>query len=277
MQQFAWIFSIIIGALILFFAFFFITQYTTKIGSPKKQITLAKSINLLLEPFSAIGSLAEMRGEIIEFPKDIYVEFGCDKDYNEIKAKEIKHKYFDLTEKVYDKFIFAKKITTKSKTKFFAFSLPIKIPFYASTAIVIVVNDTCVGSLNEEYKENLEEIYNSLKDNVDVKINFTCYSENPYSDLDGFAVAYLFSDAQNFNCNLERILNRAINIAEIYKKKAELLQAKGCDMGNIIYALDVYINKTKKFIQNKNKNELLLAIQQLNEANDNLDFNCKLF
>ncbi|MEM1577788.1 MAG: hypothetical protein QXM27_02145 [Candidatus Pacearchaeota archaeon] len=276
MQQFAWIFSIIVGALILFFAFFFVSQYSKQIAIPTKQITLEKSLDLLLEPFSAIGSLAEMRAEIIELPKDIYVEINCNEDYNEIKAREISHKNFDITQKVYEKYIFTKKINTKSKTKFFAFSLPIEIPFYVATATVIVTNDTCVSSLPYQYRENLKEIYDLVKDKVDTKIEFDCSTiNNPYIDFDGIAVAYLFSDLNNFDCNLDRILRRAINIAEIYKEKAMLMQAKGCNMKNVIYALDNYINAIKNF--KLNKQNFLSSINELNNANSELSPECSLF
>jgi len=285
MQQFAWIFSIIVGAVVLFLAFFFVTQYSKQVERPTKQITIASGINILLEPFSAIGSLAEIRAEPIELPAGIYVEFNCNavKDYSEIKAREKGHRRFDLTEKVYDKYIFAKTIETKARSKFFAFSLPIKIPFYVATATVIVADDYCLASLpNNDYKESLQEVYDSIEDKVDIELDFSC-SENLLEGkqyIDGLILAAVFSEDDVYNCNLERILSRAIRIAGIYKEKAMLMQQKGCSVGNVISALDNYINAAKNFKANMNEqnlNSFYSAIEQLKNANGNLKKECRLF
>lgn len=294
MQQFAWIFSIVVGAIVLFLAFFFVTQYGKQVEKPTKQAVLSAGIDILLEPFSAIGSLAEVRAEPIEIPKDMHIEFDCndDNDYSEIKARGKKHKTFELTRKSYDKYIFANTIETKSKSKFLAFSLPIKIPFYVATATVIVNKDYCIKNLPQKYKESLNEIYEPIKDSIKTKLEFENCEPNQeiyginkgrvYGKyfINQLVVAAVFSENDLYNCNLNRILKRAIRIAKIYKSKAEKMSAKGCNMDGSIEALNTYIDKAEIFLNNKNQNTLndfYQSVQDLTNINNGLYGECKLF
>ncbi len=290
-QQFAWVFSVIVGAIILFLTFFFISQYAKQVEKPTRQITIASGLNILLEPFSSISSLARMRAEILELPKDYYVEIDCKEGYNLIKAKKIDEKYFEINEKVYDKYIFSKPINTKKNRKFLVYSLPIEIPFHVGNAIVIVTNDTCLANLpykKDEMEETLEELKEELKDLP--KINFSgCsdknnYNGNEYGNLNGkfwirnLVSAAVFSNNSLYDCNLNRILDRALKITEILEGKARIASSYGCDYSGIVYSLENYKNKTKEFMKNKNKlEEFYKAMKQLDDANRNLPLECRLF
>jgi len=289
-QQFAWIFSVIVGALILFFTFFFLSQYAKQVEKPSRQITIASGINILVEPFSAISNLAEIRAEILELPKNYVVEIGCEKNYNTIKAKNIKEKYFEISEKVYDKYIFSKTINTSKNNKFLVYSMPIEIPFHVGNAIVIVTEDACLKDL--PYKKNeLKEVIEELEIEKIPKINFTgCDDKNKYNKGEGdygnlggkiwirnLVSAAVFSDKELYNCNLDRILDRAIKIADILKGKAEIASVYGCDYGNIVGILEEYKNKAEKLKGNQDLAEFYNIIKQLEDANRNLPIECRLF
>ncbi|MEM4318486.1 MAG: hypothetical protein QW244_01485 [Candidatus Pacearchaeota archaeon] len=299
LPAFAWIFSIIIGAVILFFAFFFVTQYGKQVAEPTRAAGIESGIAILLEPFAAVGSLVEAQGSILEFPAGSYIEFGCniDNDYSEIKARNIKEKTFSLTKKVYDKYLFSQPITTRNKAKLFAFSMPIKEPFYIATPIVIVNGKYCFSSLPLQYKNTLEKISEKINE-TDSAFNFTsCPSGYIQVNIDwcDSACNYgyigkkywfgdlifpaIFSDELTYNCNLDRMLEREKVLISIYKKKVENLGNKGCPTAGMSSALDNFKTQVDNFQKNKNINNLASlynSIKQIENLNAGLPSDCKI-
>jgi hypothetical protein len=311
LSSFAWIFSIIVGAVFFFLAFFFVTQYGKKTAEPQREAIVESGISVLVEPFSAIGSLVEAQGSVLEFPPETYVEFGCnvDGDYSEIKARSTKERTFSLIKKAYDKYIFSSAITTKGKENYFAFSMPLKDPFYIATPVIIVTNNYCFSLPSYEMEEELKAISE--------KINLTKYRFNFTGCPPGYLkvcgdtstsgcnisinslpacggkcgyvggkfwwgdLVYpaIFADSEVYNCNLKRILGRMETLADIYKAKANNLQ--GCSVGQIVSSLDSLkntINKVKNSPQNtQNWIDFYNQIAALEAANEALPKECKVF
>jgi hypothetical protein len=292
-QQFAWIFSVIVGAIILFLTFFFLSQYAKQVEKPTRQITIASGLNLLLEPFSAISNIAEVRAEILEIPKDYYIEIGCERNYNTIKARKIEEKYFEISEKVLDKYIFSKPFNSKKNKKFIVYSVPIEIPFHVGNAIIIVTNETCLADLpykKSDLENTLAELEEIVKEEKIPKINFSCRDENRYNAKNGYGnmagkywirsmvSAAVFSDKDLYDCNLNRILDRAIRIAELLEKKAQIASQYGCNYGNIMRILEEYKENAENFKKNRdNLGSFYTSIKKLEDANRNLNIECKLF
>jgi len=310
LSSFAWIFSIIVGAVFFFLAFFFVTQYGKKTAEPQREAIVESGISVLVEPFSAIGSLVEAQGSVLEFPPETYVEFGCnvDGDYSEIKARSTKERTFSLIKKAYDKYIFSSAITTKGKENYFAFSMPLKDPFYIATPVIIVTNNYCF-SLPYEMEEELKAISE--------KINLTKYRFN-FSDggrcPEGYvsvcadtSVCYIkinslpgcggkcgfvgnkfwwgdlvypaiFADETVYQCNLKRILERMKTLADIYLNKTAMLE--GCNTGDISAKLEELKSAIDNFKNHMNGNTLVLLynkITALEAANEALPKECKVF
>jgi hypothetical protein len=308
LSSFAWIFSIIVGAVFFFLAFFFVTQYGKKTAEPQREAIVESGISVLVEPFSAIGSLVEAQGSVLEFPPETYVEFGCnvDGDYSEIKARSTKERTFSLIKKAYDKYIFSSPIATKGKENYFAFSMPLKEPFYIATPVIIVTNNYCFVGLPYEMQEELKAI--SEKINLTkYRFNFTQTSgECPTGYITvcergcNFQIQFLcggkcgfvgnkfwwgdlvypaiFADSEVYNCNLKRILGRMETLADIYKAKANNLQ--GCSVGQIVSSLDSLkntISKIKNLQNTQNWIEFYNQITALEAANEALPKECKVF
>jgi len=312
LPAFAWLFSIIIGAAILFLAFFFVTQYGKQVAQPQEQVGLGSGINMLLEPFTAVGSLVEAKGSILEFTSNVYIEFGCNSvnDYSEIKAKKATHKTFDLTKNAYDKYIFSNIITTQEKESLLAFSVPIKEPFYIATPTIITKGNYCFVGLPFQYKNILESIDDNINETkynfnytssqgscpagytkvcfslsgCDININCLDASCNYGSINDKFwfnelVFAGIFSKSETYNCNLDRILERAKKVAFIYKQKSLNLQNKGCAMGGMVSALDAFTAAIDNFKANKNANNLASlysSISQIQNINSGLNGDCRI-
>jgi hypothetical protein len=311
LSSFAWIFSIIVGAVFFFLAFFFITQYGKKTAEPQREAIVESGISVLVEPFSAIGSLVEAQGSVLEFPPETYVEFGCnvDGDYSEIKARSTKERTFSLIKKAYDKYIFSSAIATKGKENYFAFSMPLKDPFYIATPVIIVTNNYCFVSLpSYEMEEELKAI--SEKINLTkYRFNFTdcppgylkVCGDTSTSGCDisisslpacGGKCGYvggkfwwgdlvypaIFADSDVYNCNLERILERMKTLADIYLNKTAMLE--GCNTGDISEKLKELKNAIGNFKGSKDGNNLVSLynkIAALEAANEALPKECKVF
>ena len=72
--EFSWIFAVIVGAVFLFLAFYFIGSKLML----ERQIETTKTshnINILITPFSSIGAIAEASSKMIEMPKEAEIEF----------------------------------------------------------------------------------------------------------------------------------------------------------------------------------------------------------
>ncbi len=160
------------------------------------------------------------------------------------------------------------------------------MPFYVATATVIVNKDYCLQGALGNYDESLKDVYNDIKNNVDVKLNFDCINQTLIDELnkkiyhDELVLAAVFSNKEIYECNLKRIIDRAIKIAEIYKNKAIIMQQKGCSNGAIINALDEYINTANQLKSNFNKQNFDSFINKANELkniNENLDIDCLIF
>jgi hypothetical protein len=307
LSSFAWIFSIIVGAVFFFLAFFFVTQYGKKTAEPQREAIVESGISVLVEPFSAIGSLVEAQGSVLEFPPETYVEFGCnvDGDYSEIKARSTKERTFSLIKKAYDKYIFSSPIATKGKENYFAFSMPLKEPFYIATPVIIVTNNYCFVNLPYEMEEELKAI--SEKINLTkYRFNFSdggrcpegyvsvcadtsvCYSLPACGGKCGYVggkfwwgdLIYpaIFADETVYQCNLERILERMKTLADIYLNKTAMLE--GCNTGDVSTRLKDLKNAIETFEKYKNGNTLVSLYNQiaaLEAANEALPKECKVF
>jgi hypothetical protein len=308
LSSFAWIFSIIVGAVFFFLAFFFVTQYGKKTAEPQREAIVESGISVLVEPFSAIGSLVEAQGSVLEFPPETYVEFGCnvDGDYSEIKARSTKERTFSLIKKAYDKYIFSSAITTKGKENYFAFSMPLKEPFYIATPVIIVTNNYCFVGLPYEMEEELKAISEKInltkyrfnftqtsgecptgyitvcEKGCNVQIQFLCggkcgFVGNKFwwGDL---VYPAIFADETVYQCNLERILERMKTLADIYLNKTTMLE--GCNPDDISTRLKDLKNAVETFKKYKNGNTLVSLYNQitaLEAANEALPKECKVF
>lgn len=301
---FAWIFSIIVGAVFLFLAFFFVTQYGKKVAEPERGAIVESGISILTEPFLAVGSLVEAKSSILEFPANTHVEFDCniDKDSSVIKAKGVKEKTFSLVKNVHEKYIFSDTIITKSKENFFAFTMPMKQPFYIVTPIVIVTQNYCLVDFPYQYQTELERISGDIN-KAKYRFNFTeaaCpsgYTSITLQNLGCMAgceygivgskywfgnLIYpaVFTSEEVYNCNLDRILERMKILATLHMEKVKLLSNSGCSAGDLLNKLNSLVSAINDFKQDKNGNtlgRLYSTIKAVENANQALDINCRPF
>ncbi|MCX6741850.1 MAG: hypothetical protein NTX24_01580 [Candidatus Pacearchaeota archaeon] len=105
--EFSWIFALIVGALILFFAFYFIGSKLLE-GNLTKSLMTEHSLDILFNPFSYFGSLGATSAKTMDLSTVEKINFSC-------KTEEV-FGYDSITvwtkeatqpRKVYDKYLFS--------------------------------------------------------------------------------------------------------------------------------------------------------------------------
>jgi len=185
-MQFAWIFSVIVGALFLFLAFYFVG--TTLLRQNYEQSTIqAQSIDILMNPFSYLGSIGATTYKPLELSKKSEINLECsslssssgDLGYNKITIKGEKEKEFGIPRTVYDKYIFSQEIIAGKK--FNALSKPFKMPWRVADIIIIWPYDEKYCFINAPQAQDIkDELSNESSTSLNVtNIFFKSYSKCP--------------------------------------------------------------------------------------------------
>ena len=287
--SFGWLFAIIVGAVILFLAIFLSTKL---IGT--EQITLdaqtGKEIGILLNPLET--SFESTKTTSFTVPVDTRICNKCETKGNfGVQKIQISQKSFnkwtetDIDVSFYNKYIFSENIT-EGKT-FYVFSKPFKFPF--KVADLIYITPSTKKYCFVRAPSNIEEeILNSNQKNlfveecpegsVNVCFNVGNCEINVYSNyvekngdtfsFEGDALMYaaIFSDKKVYDCQIERLLQRAGQLALIYKDKSLFISQRGCntDLNTDLLSLNNAVKKSDTFAHISSIAEL---IGQKNEAN----------
>jgi hypothetical protein len=301
--EFGWIFALIVGAIILFLAFYFIG---TKLMEQKTATGLIteNTLDILLNPFSYFGGLGASATKEISLQKKEIINISCEYDggfgYDTIKESSVVK-----PKPVYDKYIFSENLEGKN---FQVISKPLTMPWRIADLIYVVPK-------NKEYCfVNLQEIEDEFgsqgSQNTGMNIsNFKfvsskgecstgsiivcsgsgCDSNNINIVSDGYVLkqgqkfyfsgkalmyAAIFSSYENYNCNLKRLAKRAQFEAEIYRNKVFSLNLRDC---NVMFSLDQINPATEQILQN-NFQGGLIAWKDAADIIDNQNGGvCKLY
>lgn len=83
-MEFNWIFVVIVGAFILFLAFFFIGRLTST-QKFAEETELVKNFDILLNPFTSIGGIGKITlAKTIEMPQTVQINQTCDLKENRL-------------------------------------------------------------------------------------------------------------------------------------------------------------------------------------------------
>lgn len=254
-QQYAWIFSIIIGAIIIFLALFSAGRYT-EISTIKEQSSLVREFDLLLNPFASIGSIATMTlSKSIKMPEDVQMMFICNADlnFNEVNLRtKSRGDWDDWLEKgfrVRDKYIFSEDLEGR---EFWLFAKPFEMPWRVDDLIYITDKSYCFedapDSIQREVQALKTEVISLKEDgcipgsievcfgsrNCEINVNYQLETVKKdgktllFSD-DALMYAAIFSDSELYNCNFNRLIKRIRTQVDINLEKAKILEGKGCN------------------------------------------------
>lgn len=300
--EFVWIFAVIIGAIILFLAFYFISSQIIL----KEKIEATEhvhSLDILLNPFAYLGAMGAVTAKPIELQKITNLEFNCS---SEELGKNTITLDSGLPRSVYDKYIFAenfraKKIQTISK----AFSMPWRVAdlifVFPSTKEYCFVNTPL--RLEQELKSlNITNI--KLKNNeVNCNKNATkvCFNFNGNCEITvtvrqdkgyvqkqnerlyfvgkdyALMLGAIFSNKELYDCNVKRLASRLEMQIEVYKEKQRAMLQRRCDPRinlGILEELKEAASHLESSVSEKNLNNLYEKAQKIENLNSR---ECPLF
>lgn len=263
--NFVWIFAIFAGGAILVLSIYGASQ-AGETATQQSSSQTAKSISILIDPLQA-GYTEGTYGSIT-FSEETRIYNQCSTaefGYNalSVSTQDNNGDWADSGEetKVTNKYIFSSD-TNDAKT-FYVLSKPFYFPYKVSDLTFMIYEDYCFVSAPDEISTeltalNIEKVkVSETLENCSASSTTVCFKskledcdiyvtgadESEDSDYfsgtvakDGYSVRYvgnlmyaaIFSDESNYLCNVERLLYRAISIAEVLSSKADLMSNRGC-------------------------------------------------
>lgn len=288
--EFGWIFAIIVGALILFFAFYFIGSKMNETSVTKNLMT-EHSLDILFNPFSYFGSLGATSAKSVTLSTVEKINFSCESEerfgYDSILVWT---KQVQAPRRVYDKYLFSDKFLEGKN--FQIISKSFNMPWRVADLVYFFPKDMkyCFLGLSDIEKEfgdngtamNISNFYfpetgqrtDCPQDGTVVTIcgNNNCdvgvfpdrvskkdergQRINLYYADDSQKYAAIFSDPEIYYCNLQRITQRLQYQIAVYSDKMRSLNANQCSISVNLDALNAsaqeIINKLETARQNHN-------------------------
>ncbi len=257
--SFAWLFAIIVGAVILFLAVF----ATTKIVKTERtaiDAKTAKEIGVLLNPLETGFETGKSNSLSLPAETRIYNKCSSSGAFGRQIIKVSQKSFNEWTDTdvnvgFSNKYIFSGEYA--EGRKFHLFSKPFKFPFKVADLIYLTSSEEkyCFFNAPEKIKDEISALgqKNLILENCsgseeaamvcfgfankkkcDVNVNYNSkYVEKGkkkmYFEEDSLMYAAIFADPLIYECQLKRLMKRAGNLALIYKDKAEFVSRTGCN------------------------------------------------
>lgn len=254
--SFAWIFAIIVGAVVLFLAIYAASSFinTSRFETDTK---IGAQLGIILNPVET--NLEESKYVTINFPDETRVFNNCRNDGNfgrqgistavrsdfgkEFGKPGVEINYFN-------KYVFSDKVEEGKKLHVFVKSFD--MPYKVADLIIISSENYCFVSPPDEI---YDEIADLNMDNVEIVfsvedcrigIKSVCFisgecdinvnHEMKFVVKDGRSVYYeddlvfgaIFADTEIYECQVQRLMKRSGELAHVYAAKTEFLSSNGC-------------------------------------------------
>ncbi len=307
--EFGWIFALIVGALILLFAFYFIG---TKMNESKvgQGLVAENTLDILLNPFSSFGGLGATSSKEITLQKKERINFSCNSDFGfgyDAILSATNPGVRMVPKKVYDKYLFSEDSIYSKNLQ--VISKPFSMPWRVVDLIYLFSRDKgyCFVGMSQsrvadefgsgttgmnissfKFKDSKADCEESITVcygyGCDIVIDFE-YSrvikgtkEFPFID-DSTMYAAIFSSYDIYSCNMKRVAQRIRYETEVYRNKAQALGAKGCSS---IFSLEALDQSAGQVILSRTSSELTYSLNNLRVAADalnsqNMNADCSLY
>jgi hypothetical protein len=186
--EFGWIFALIVGALILFFAFYFIGSKLLE-GNLTKSLMTEHSLDILFNPFSYFGSLGATSAKTMDLSTVEKINFSCKTEevfgYDSITVwtKEVTQ-----PRKVYDKYIFSNKFI-ESKN-FQIISKSFNMPWRVADMVYFFPRNIKYCFIGPNFDDTKKEFGSDESDEHDTGMNISnfYFGDSFYCSQDGNVV-----------------------------------------------------------------------------------------
>jgi|SRR3989344_316149 len=294
--SFGWLFAIIVGAVILFLAILLATK-VIKIGQSEEQAVGAKEFGILLNPLETGFESASSTPLQLRVETKIYNKCSPSGNFGKqgIQTSELsfnKWSALGVESSFENKYLFSK-YPTQGK-KFYIFSKPFEFPFKVSDLIYLTSENEkyCFDNAPEDIADELSQInqanlaadcLNADAETIKICFNKNCdirvyYNEGYVQkgpdtlsfEGDSLMYAAIFSDKDIYECQVERLLKRTKQLAEIYKEKDLLLSPRNCktDLGADLDLLISNLENAQDYKVISSVSELIEEIKNKNKYAD---------
>jgi len=261
--SFAWLFAIIVGAMILFFAIYASVKLINTGGETEATVA-GKEISVLLNPLETgfgeetTTSLTIAVESRINNECNVYGDFGS----QEISVSQMSRGEWTasgLSQQFYNKYIFSRE-SPEGRT-FYLFSKPLNMPFKVADLIFLTsandaycfanapdyvtkeLGDLSQGNLFTDNcpEESINVCFNSAGAECDIIVdenqgsvkyagNRAGDGEIVYYETDALMYAAIFSepDSEMYECQIKRLMKRLDALALVYHDKESILSRAGC-------------------------------------------------
>lgn len=299
--SFAWLFSIIIGVVILSLTFYAAFKI---IGTEQGVIgaKTGKEIGIILNPLET--GIESARSSSFSLPVESRISLDCDEigifgnQKIEISQKSFgKWSKTDLEVLLKNRFLFGDQLEGK---KFYIFSKQLEYPFKIADLSYILPEEkeycfigapkniveeiTGIGQKNlvvENCSENALKICFSNEVGCYAKVSYSTKTiEKPsgkmYFDDDSMMYAGIFSEKDYYECQIKRILKKVSALSDLYLRKIDVISIQGCD-SNLVSELNGLKDKVAKLNSSANLGySMATTITRIKETNK-YNTNCKLW
>ena len=252
--NFGWLFAIIVGGAILFFAIY----GAMKTGDTQRyqsDTQVARSISILTDPLQAgfsQGSYGSIHFREITRINNLCYDNGFGRNDLSVSTRSDIGQEWNMPgseASVHNKYIFSpENIQGKD---FYVFSKPLELPYKIADLVFLISDNYCFTEAPEDIVSELSafnipniQINNCTlpnqtkvcfvyKTGCDILVNtndgkIIKKQEELYFQGRALMYAGIFSDKRNYICNTKRLLYRGQTIAEELIKKSDIMSSRGC-------------------------------------------------
>ncbi len=303
--SFAWLFAIIVGAVILFFAIYASVKLIGTEGTVSST-EAGKEIDILLNPLET--GFNEEKTTPLSTSVETRINNGCSEPeesslFGKQKisvSQKVSDKWTDtgIESISYNKYVFSGRSTEGED--FYLFSKPFNFPFKVADLIILTSSNDkyCFDDAPEKIKEELSALgqanlfvencpeesqkicFNGGGDGCNVEVDTYDNSvikigsgeEKVYYETDALMYAAIFSDANLYECQVKRLMQRLESLVLVYNEKESVLSNIGCTAEVNMLSL---ADSAENF---EDSSDLITVKQAADDAEDsNEDADCGLW
>ncbi len=306
-MSFAWVFSLIVGAVIIFLAIYGVTKL---ISTSEHEINTknAARFEAILSPLQT--SVESGRSSSIELIEDtrIYVDCNTEGDFGNtiVSFSEkfgLRDEWSEPGGRVSEQanYLFAEEVIEGKEVYFFVKS--VEMPFKLGEIMSAYTKSYCFVNAPDSIAEevialgetaNLEIVDSSGKCSAesrkvcfsgDCEINVRCEDlgcesgkvvkdGEEVSFVEGFVYGGIFASKDNYECNVKRMMMRLEKLGEVYAKKAQFVASKDCNTG-LQEEMLLLSGVAEKYEDSKDLKSVKIIAEGVEEENE--DKICRLF
>jgi len=301
--SFAWIFAIIVGAVILFIALFAATRLVDT-SQTEAEAKISEQIGIILNPVET--NLEEAKYAVIGFGDETQVHNRCRETGpfgKQIISVSVESGFGDdFEDPEVDNFFFNKYLFSNSVEQgknIYLIVKPFEMPYKVADLIFASSDNYCfvnpprdveddILDLNPEHIKSVAEkgecgrevvvCFDDFDSSCDIQVDTSTKSVRKNEEIlyyeDSLLYGAIFSDPGIYECQTKRLMKRAGELAHLYADKTEFLSTRGCSssLGPELrsFASDIQIENSAEL-----PNKVIFKAEEIGRKNELLS--CKLF